>query len=359
MTNTCRRTMRRSTASVDGRFILLVIFTLATMTNSAATPAYAQSRPESSTKIMANGPWDRDVTRRDQLKAHAIFAKANDMVKDALYIEAVKRYKAALQIWNHPAIHFNLAIALQTLGRSLAAYRSLRAAVKYGMAPLGKSKHEYAQRIIELLAQEQLGHIEIACDDEGAEVHLDGALLFIGPGEKSVVVEAGPHQIVARKVDRYPDTQPVTIKGGQHEKVVLRVKTAAVLRKDRYWGWWTPLAVAAGGATLVASASGLHQSSAANFKEYDTRFTALCDIGCLEETIDPDVAKVLKSARRQQNLSRVGYSLGGSLLVAAALLAYLNRERIIQAPGQQAERAITITPKMTPNNVLIQAYFSF
>jgi hypothetical protein len=87
-----------------------------------------------------------------------------------LFPQAVKKYRAALEFWDHPGIHFNLSLALLNLDQPIAVYRSLEKAMKHGPSPLlDVEKYKRAQSYFDLVA-DQLGTVEIAINEPQAKV---------------------------------------------------------------------------------------------------------------------------------------------------------------------------------------------
>ncbi len=141
-------------------------------------------------------PWARGVPKDRQSKAIGLFREGNAALKESLFPKAAAMYRDALQVWDHPAVHYNLALALVNLDQPLEVHEHLTAALKYGPAPLDDDKFQQAQRYLALI-ERQLTKVKITCTFSGASVRLDGRPLFTAPGEWEGQVRAGPHTMTA------------------------------------------------------------------------------------------------------------------------------------------------------------------
>src|SRR5688572_19576301 len=73
-------------------------------------------------------PWAAGVSAENQRIALEKFRQANTVLNDGLWANAAKLYREALQKWDHPAIHYNLALALLNLDQPIEVYDSLQKA---------------------------------------------------------------------------------------------------------------------------------------------------------------------------------------------------------------------------------------
>src|SRR6476659_855341 len=70
-------------------------------------------------------PWARGVPKDRQAKAIALFREGNGALKESLFPKAAALYRDALQVWDHPAVHYNLALALVNLDQPLEVHEHL------------------------------------------------------------------------------------------------------------------------------------------------------------------------------------------------------------------------------------------
>src|SRR5438128_85746 len=70
----------------------------------------------------AERPWAHGVAEAEQKAALGLFREANILLNDGLFARAADQYRAALKHWDHPAIHYNLALALVNLDQPVDAF---------------------------------------------------------------------------------------------------------------------------------------------------------------------------------------------------------------------------------------------
>ena len=115
-------------------------------------------------------PWAAGVKQSEQQAALKLFHDGNLQLNDGLFAKAAEAYKAALTHWDHPAIHYNLALALMNLDQPIESQENFQLAIKFGEAPLqSKDKFDHAKEYI-LLLDKQIGEVEVTCDKPGAKV---------------------------------------------------------------------------------------------------------------------------------------------------------------------------------------------
>src|SRR5690349_1908096 len=60
-------------------------------------------------------PWAAGVSAERQEAALKHLQEGNGLLKESLFVAAAKVYRQALTEWDHPGIHYNLALALLNL----------------------------------------------------------------------------------------------------------------------------------------------------------------------------------------------------------------------------------------------------
>ena len=76
-------------------------------------------------------PWATDVGSGNEHRALELFQAANKLLNDGDFANAAKDYAAALRLYDHPAIHFNYALALMTLNRPREVLAHIDASLIY------------------------------------------------------------------------------------------------------------------------------------------------------------------------------------------------------------------------------------
>jgi hypothetical protein len=165
-------------------------------------------------------PWSTGVTPAARDAARQAFLEGNRLFHIPLFLRAAEKYTEALSKWKHPVFYFNLAITQIHLGQYLEAHRNLDGVLAFGGEPLGAGRaREARQQLGEV--ERHLGQLHIRCAVPGAEVTLDGELLFIGPGNKDSWVSARDHEVVARKAGHAARTEKVIVAAGAQQTVTL------------------------------------------------------------------------------------------------------------------------------------------
>src|SRR5262249_12356787 len=142
-------------------------------------------------------PWANGVPPGEQQAALSLFQAGNAQLNDGLFAKAAERYREALKHWQHPAIHYNLALALMNLEQPIETFESRQRAIQYGPAPLEKDKFEHAKEYL-VVIEKTIADVEVSCDKVGAEVLVDGKKVFTGPGKYAGKVKIGKHTFIAQ-----------------------------------------------------------------------------------------------------------------------------------------------------------------
>lgn len=305
-------------------------------------------------------PWAKGVPKERQTKAIALFRDGNAALKESLFPKAAASYRDALTVWDHPAIHYNLALALVNLDQPLEVHEHLTAALKFGAAPLDDDKFQQAQRYLALI-ERQLTKVKISCTFPGASVRLDGRPLFTGPGEWEGNVRAGPHTMTASLEGYLPDERSTVLAGGDSQKFDLRVYKSEELTEYRRAFSpvipWTALGV---GLAAVGAGVALHFSAANAFAQYDQQITACAtgksNFGCFPNN---DAQSLRTSANGMQSGGIALYAVGGAALAASAILFYVGRPIAYQKTVNVEAPRVTLLPLISPSVTGATAAFEF
>ncbi|HET9956075.1 MAG TPA: carboxypeptidase-like regulatory domain-containing protein [Polyangiaceae bacterium] len=304
------------------------------------------SRPV--TTIENERAWTRGVSEAAQEQARTLFAQANAHLKDSFFQQAATEYRQALALWNHPGIHYNLALALLNLDQPLEVREHLLQAVRYGSAPLDEDKYEYAQSYLKLLEQ-QLAPIEIRCSVPGAIVKLDDAHLFHAPGSYKGYLRPGRHRIQATKPGFATNEQVRTLLPGEPTRVDLRVYTEDELtRYRRRWPVWAPVTVIGGGVALAAAGGIFLMQSKRTFEEFDHKVDKTSD--CIDDgcQLSPSLSDLRNRANTYQTLGGIGLGVGSAALVTGTVLLFLNAPVAyrVEPEDLSARRGLRIEPRI-------------
>ena len=339
----------------------------------APTPTPAPEQPEpdkgtANTSLQEGGdarPWAAGVSPENQQKALGLFREGNQAHNDGLFAKAIEIYREALKFWDHPAIHYNMALSLTNLDQPVEVEAALQKAIRFGPAPLEKGKFEHAKQAL-LLVEKQLATIEVSCKKEGARVSIDNKEVFVvTPGQPNVYkarVKIGKHTFVAEKPGYATGLDAPFIGPGETFRIELKLYTAEELtRYKRRWNTtWMPYAVL--GAGVVAGGTGLllSMSAQSSYDEFDAEVQRCNEQtgmngGCDAST--PGLTGLRDDGDSKRTMSYVAYGVAGAALVTGAVLVYLNRSQAYQISSDEyrreqleQERAgkVSITPIVAP-----------
>jgi len=303
------------------------------------------------------------VTPAEQQAAGVAFREGNVQLNDGLFVNAVDKYREALQHWDHPAIHYNLALALLNLDQPIEVFEHLNKAVQYGADPLEKDKFEHAKEYL-LLVEKQLADIEVSCDKIGAKVSVDGKEAFIAPGKFTEKVRVGKHTFVAEKQGYNARITAPYIGPGEKFRIELKLYTTEDLtRYHRKWdNAWFPYVVLGAGAVVGLAAGGVELSAQSSYDQFNTRVAA-CNTAAQGCSIDtPGIKSLRDSGDSKRMLGYIGYGIAGAAIGTGVVLLWVNRQQPYQVTPEQLnepQAPIAVTPIVSPEmaGAMIQGHF--
>jgi len=287
-------------------------------------------------------PWACGVSSDNQAKALMLFTEGNNLVSSTLFANAVEKYKEALKYWGHPAIHYNLALALIFVKDPVGVYRSLEKAVVYGAKPLGKDNFDHANKY-KTLIMSQLAWLEVKCDLAGARVSLDNEELFVGPGSKKILVKAGKHTLIAKKKGYIGGEVRRIFAPAERTTVNLQMFTEADLsRERRKWTVWKPFAVVGGGVAIAGIGAIVHLLAKNGFSDFD-KAIASCGGDTLGCQPDQGIRDMRTGAETKQTIAFSAYVIGGAAVVSGLALVYMNRARPYRIDVEEHKKSLGIS----------------
>jgi hypothetical protein len=314
--------------------------TLSTLLVLWAAPGLAQT---SELGVGEARPWAQNVPIEEQQAAVQLFHQGNSLSKNSLFSNAVESYQQALAHWDHPAIHYNMAMALQTLSRQLELHEHLTAALRYDGKPLDEGKQKRAQQL-KTVVEQQLARLEIICDVPGATVTMGDQPLCSAPSHFTRWVLPSEYTFTSTK-DGYSserNTRRRTLRGGESVTLHFQMYTDAELKRGVRWlPAWIPWTVLGGGAAIAASGGWLYTQAHANHQRFDRDFKEQCPSGCVPP---PELAAVRIRGDRLQRNASVAYAVSGAALVTGLVLLYANQEQARYLTADEHERQMNIAP---------------
>jgi hypothetical protein len=306
----------------------------------------------------------RNVSPDEERKALKAFREGNTQLNDGFFVKAAEQYRAALSHWNHPAIHYNLALALINLDQPIEVFDELTKAMAYGPPALGdKEKFDRAKGYMKLV-EGQLADIEVTCDKIGARVAVDGKDVFIAPGKYTAKVRVGKHTFYAEKQGYNARVNAPFIGPGEKFRIELNVYTAEELtRYRRKWqNTWLPYVVLGAGAAVGLGAGALELSAQSSYDEFNTKVAACNTMtaGCAITT--PGITTARESGDTKRLAGYIGYGVAGAAIATGATLLWLNRRQAYQISADELEATpapIAITPVVSPDvmGAMVQGHF--
>jgi hypothetical protein len=267
------------------------------------------------------------VSDAEQKAALDLFKEGNVALKEPNFPRAVGKYREALGHWDHPAIHYNLALALLNLDQPVETHEAFVKSLRWGAAPLDADKFDQANRYKTLL-ERQLAGVDIRCNMEGATVKLDGKVLYVAPGRYTGLTTAGPHSIVATKEGYITNELSLPLPAGETKVFELNLMTTDDLTEyKRLWPQYVPYAVLVGGVVVAVAGLGLHLGANSVYQSFDSNVSSCATMspfmgGC---RLTPQLSGQKQTADALQGAAIAAYVAGGAVAAVGTILLYLNR----------------------------------
>ncbi len=315
-------------------------------------------------------PWAAGVAPEQQAEALKKFTEGTSFLKEAYFKRAVDRYREALALWDHPAIHFNIAKALMNLDYPVEAYGHLKSAMRFGGAPLEPAQIAQIPELEAQLFRSELAELSVNLSEPGAILRVNGAEVARGVQTWSGIIRAGRTVILATKDGFQPTQAAETFESGTKPTVSLSlVKIDLNVRFTREMAVWKPWTVLGAGVVVAVAGGVAHKLSSDAFSDYDKSVSACAQSSFLQinganspfAICDP-ASPAVRNDRRDQGelfrtLSIVGYAAGGATLATGVVLLYINREKLIEGTG--ATGPVALTPIVAPGHAGLQATLQF
>jgi hypothetical protein len=272
-------------------------------------------------------PWTSGISAEQETRANALFAEANQLFSQRAHAPALVKYKAAIAIWDHPMIRFNMAVTLIRLDRALEAAEALDRALRFGAAPFTPELYQQALDY-QLLVNKQLGYIEITSAQLGTRIQLDGKPWFSAPGTERVRVVAGLHTVVAERDGYLTVSRRLVVAGGSTATEELRLMPieSAVIVAYRHPRWIPWSVLGAGSAIAVGGGLGFYFSGKSRMSAFADEFLRQCPTGCEADlAMHPELADMHDAARFRYTLAASMLIGGGAIAITGAVWTLLNR----------------------------------
>ena len=275
----------------------------------------------------ASTPWSEGVPADKQGAANQLFAEGNALFEQQQLKPALEKYKAALAVWDHPKIRFNLVVTLIRLDQPLEAAENLDKALRYGDKPFAPDLYQQALDYQRLLAH-QVGTLEVSCDGhQGAQVSLDGKPWFQCPGTQQLRTTAGLHALVAEQAGYLTDTRRLVIGGGVTTKEAVKLESLESAVKLEYkYPRWVPWTIAGIGVGITAGGLLYWLSGRSQMNSFETDYANECVQGCETDLSQHSPLKQERDSAELKGSVGIGMMIGGGAVIIGGVVgAILNR----------------------------------
>jgi hypothetical protein len=318
-------------------------------------PALAHAQPAPPGAPGPEKPWAVGVPADRRFEALELYRKGNAFFEQRQYSLALAEYEVAITRWNHPAIRYNMAVALINLDRTLEAFESLEQSLRFGAEPLGQ---HYAQALTyQRLLLGRLARIRVVCPVPGARVTLDGQPLFTGPGEATRLTVTGRHLVVASLDGHLTDTRPVVVAPGEVTTITVRPLriVPGVRYQRRFKRVWMPWAVLSGGVVVAAAGGALLARASSGYAAYNRGFAEECPSGCQEKEVPSSLVTLRDQARASRAWGFGLVGVGAAIALAGTILAILNTPMPVR---ESHPEAVTGAPRLRFDPSVLPGGFS-
>lgn len=190
----------------------------------------------------ADVPWADGVSVEQQARANKLFAEGNQLFAEQAHAPALAKYEAAIAIWDHPMIRYNMAVTLIRLDRILEAADNLERALRFGEKPFPPTLFLEAQDYRKLIAA-RVGSIEASCKQAGVKISLDSKRWFDCPSSRHARVLAGEHLVVGEREGLMTASRRMFVDGGAAASTSIELDPVSYVPPKWYQHWYVIAAV--------------------------------------------------------------------------------------------------------------------
>lgn len=299
---------------VDRHSRLAKLLLLAGLVSSltAATPAVAE--PISATE---------DTVAKAQ--AQALLTEGNQLARKGDFAAALKRYRAAHELYPSPKLLLNIGTSLRHLGRDAEAATVYE---QYLAHPQAEAQTAPTVKALLRELEQLVARITIVLNVADARVSVDGRLLPERARRTTVRVDPGEHTIVAEMEGRQPAVSSVRVGAAQHRAVTLTLVAPGPPADDG--STQRIVAYSMGGLALAGVAVG------AIFGGLFLSSKSVADDHCDALRCDPEGADAVDEAQGRGMVANIAFIASG-VVAAAAVVVYFTAPSVPEdEPGLTA-----------------------
>jgi hypothetical protein len=271
-------------------------------------------------------PWAQGVPAAQQDQANALFDEGNQLFGQQAHGPALEKYRAAIALWDHPLIRFNMAVTEIRLDRLLEADADLAQAMRFDAAPFTPELYQQALDYQSLL-KGRVGTIEVRCEQVGVEIVLDGKPWFECPGKQVLRVLTGEHVIVGERTGYLTSSSRVFVTGGAvTAQLVALVSLDSAGRLVYPRPRWIPWTVVGSGVAVAAGGFAFYLAGTRQIETFHNDFASVCAMGCDSDLSDhPALRRDRDGAILKGRIAASMMVAGGAIAASGLVLMILNR----------------------------------
>ena len=293
--------------------------------------------------------WARDVPEEQRNAANKLFEEANQLYSQMAHSAALEKYEAAIALWDHPMIRFNMAVTLIRLERVLEAADSLDAALRFAAAPFTPELYQQALAYQSLI-RGRVATVEVSCTQQGTQLTLDGRPWFACPGKNQRRVLAGEHVLVGEKAGFMTQSHPLMLAGGKSTKLSIELLPIdAAVELEYPSPRWLPWTTAVGGLAIAGGGLAFLLAGKDEMRTFEAEFTKTCPPGCDFREMPP-LANVYDRAKLYGGIGAGMMAVGGAAAVGGIVWLIVNRPR--RVPSK-----LEVSPTVGSPGVLVSGSF--
>jgi hypothetical protein len=152
--------------------------------------------------------------------------EGGELLRRGDYTDALAKFKEAYALVPSPKIFYNFALAYQNLGRTTEAVEAFEKFLDEAgdAAPdIRANAERYKSELVPKIAS-----VVIQCDNEGAEISVDGRPYGTTPRKNPIRLDPGPHSLIVEKAPLPAFTQKLDVRAGQRVVVDAKLGGPAV-----------------------------------------------------------------------------------------------------------------------------------
>jgi tetratricopeptide (TPR) repeat protein len=181
--------------------------------------------------------------------AQLLADQGNDAWLKRDYALALERFQEAYQLFPSPKLHYNMALALDALGRTPEAAAEYQQFLDDAEDAPAAARVAAEQKIAEL--DRSLARLALRVDPDGASVAIDDVLVGNTPLRHPLHLLPGRHRLTVRRAGYEPDERELQLAKGSAPAIDLQLQVRVTQRPSesrsrwlvKRWWFWSAIGV--------------------------------------------------------------------------------------------------------------------